>query len=51
MEMPIVNEHPSIDWRHAEFIRALVDAVAEEPFQPMMRRRPVGEPVTGWDRA
>jgi hypothetical protein len=48
MEMPIVNEHPSIDWRYAEFIRALVDAVAEEPFQPMMRRRPVGESVTGW---
>lgn len=48
MEMPIVNEHPSIEWRYAELTRALVDTIAEEPFQPMMRRRPIGAPVTGW---
>ena len=30
------------------FVRAFVEEIDKEPFQPMYRRKPVGEPVTGW---
>jgi hypothetical protein len=29
-------------------VRALVEAVHEEPYQPQFRRRPYGDPVVGW---
>jgi len=31
-----------------DFIRVLVEEIENEPFQPMYRRKSVGEPVTGW---
>ena len=35
--------------KREHFIRALMEGVENEPFQPMYRRKPIGEPVTGWD--
>jgi len=31
------------------YLRALVEAIAEQPFQPMYRKKASGTPVTGWD--
>ena len=34
--------------KREDFIRALVEEIENESFQPMYRRKSVGEPVTGW---
>ena len=46
---PLVRNCQSMEMSTREdFIRVLVEEMENEPFQPMYRRKPIGEPVTGW---
>jgi hypothetical protein len=40
------DEEPDVRTR---YLKALVRDIHAEPFQPVYRRRPTGQPVTGWD--
>jgi hypothetical protein len=44
---PLVPEHDdTVD----EYVQALVAWIAEDPFQPLYQRKPVGEAISGWDQ-
>lgn len=44
---PLVPEH---DDPVEDYMKALVAWIAEDPFQPLYQRKPVGEAISGWDQ-